>query len=301
MKSANFFIVISGLALVTIALAVEEPGTQNINTAPPVTQPLNAGAIIERSQHAFYYAAGDMKARVAMDLVDRDGGRRMRVLSMLRRDESDLPAVPGGSTAQAGTGNQKYFIYFHEPGDVRRMVFMVWKYPEKEDDRWLFIPALDLIRRIAADDKRSSFVGSDFTYEDISGRDLSSDSHTLLREEKVEQRDCYVIGSTPKAAADYTRRISWIDKKTFLPLREEYFDVQEQLFRVYTADRIENITVGEGGNQTAWPTVTRRTMQNVKTGHRTEVVLTSVTYDLGLKDNDFSERRMRRPPREWLD
>ena len=295
MKSANFFIVISGLALVTIALAVEEPGTQNINTAPPVTQPLNAGAIIERSQHAFYYAAGDMKARVAMDLVDRDGGRRTRVLSMLRRDENDLPPT------QAGTGNQKYFIYFHEPGDVRRMVFMVWKYPEKEDDRWLFIPALDLIRRIAADDKRSSFVGSDFTYEDISGRDVGADSHTLLREEKAGARDCYVIESKPKAASDYTRRISWIDNKTFLPLKEEYFDVQEQLFRVYTADRIENITVGEGGNQTAWPTVTRRTMQNVKTGHRTEVVLTSVTYDLGLKDEDFSERRMRRPPREWLD
>jgi hypothetical protein len=58
--------------------------------------------------------------------------------------------------------------------------------------------------------------------------------------------------------------------------------------------------VGEGGDKTDWPTVTKRTMKNVKTGHRTEVVLNSVTYNLGLKDDDFSERRMRRPPSSWI-
>ncbi|HLB30447.1 MAG TPA: outer membrane lipoprotein-sorting protein [Gammaproteobacteria bacterium] len=250
--------------------------------------PLSAEAIIERSQRAFYYPADDMQAKVAMDLVDRDGGRRTRVMTFLRQDENE-------------GGNQKYFIYFHEPGDIRGLVFMVWKYPGKEDDRWLFVPAVDLVRRIAADDKRSSFVGSDFTYEDVSGQDLSADDHTLLREEKAGEHDCYVVQSTPRTAAEYTRRISWIEKETFLPIREEYFDAQEQLFRVFTADQIEVITAGEDGNQTDWPTVTKRTMQNVKTGHRTEVIFSPIAYNLGLQDEDFSERRMRRPPREWLD
>src|SRR4030067_1387473 len=96
-------------------------------------------------------------ARVPMNLIDKDGHARTRVMTMLRRDTDEK-------------GNQKYFIYFHEPGDVRQMTFMVWKYADKEDDRWIFIPAVDLVRRIAADDKRSSFVGSDFTYTDVSGR-----------------------------------------------------------------------------------------------------------------------------------
>ena len=292
MRSKTYLMAILGLLLCSLALAEEAPSPDKPQGTPPEAQPssgtpLGAEAIISRSQRAFYYAADDMKARVTMELVDKDGGLRTRVMTMLRRDERE-------------GGNQKYFIYFHEPGDVRRMVFMVWKYPEKEDDRWLSIPAVDLIRRIAADDKRSSFVGSDFTYEDVSGRDVDADSHTLLLEQRVGECDCYVVQSTPKATVDYTKRVSWIDKNTLLPIREEYFDAQEQLFRVFAADRIEDIKTGEGGNKTVWPTLMKRTMKNVKTGHRTEVTLNSVTYNLGLKDDDFSERRMRRPPSSWI-
>ncbi len=249
--------------------------------------PLSAAQVIEKSQHAFYYQGDDMKANVTMELIAKSGGKRTRVMSMLRRNETE-------------GGNQKYFIYFHKPGDVRRMTFMVWKYPAKEDDRWIFVPAVDLIKRIAADDKRSSFVGSDFTYEDISGRDVAADTHRLLRSEKLADRDCYVIESIPKESAEYIKRLSWIDKKTLLPLKEEYYDVQNELFRVFTADKIEDIKDGEGTDENVFPTVTRRTMKNLKTGHRTEVVYSSVSYNLGLKDKDFSERHMRRPPRSWI-
>ena len=243
--------------------------------------------IIANSQLAFYYQGEDMKADVVMELIAKGGGKRTRVMTMLRRNETE-------------GGNQKYFIYFHKPGDVRRMTFMVWKYPKKEDDRWIFVPAVDLIRRIAADDKRSSFVGSDFTYEDISGRDVASDTHSLLRSEKLENRDCFVIESIPKEPTEYIKRLSWIDKKSFLPLKEEYYDAQNELFRVFTADKIEDIKVGEGTTENVFPTVTRRTMKNLKTGHRSEVVYKSVSYNLGLGDKDFSERHMRRPPRSWI-
>jgi outer membrane lipoprotein-sorting protein len=228
-----------------------------------------------------------MKAKVIMELIAKGGGKRTRVMTMLRRNEKE-------------GGNQKYFIYFHKPGDVRRMTFMVWKYPKKEDDRWIFVPAVDLIRRIAADDKRSSFVGSDFTYEDVSGRDVASDTHSLLRSEKLENRDCFVIESIPKEPTEYIKRLSWIDKKSFLPLKEEYYDAQNELFRVFTADKIEDIKVGEGTTENVFPTVTRRTMKNLKTGHRSEVVYKSVSYNLGLGNKDFSERHMRRPPRSWI-
>ncbi|MDP2643402.1 MAG: outer membrane lipoprotein-sorting protein [Desulfobacterales bacterium] len=243
--------------------------------------------IIENSQLAFYYQGDDLKAQVVMELIAPGGGKRTRVMTMLRRNETE-------------GGNQKYFIYFHKPGDVRRMTFMVWKYPAKEDERWIFVPAVDLIKRIAADDKRSSFVGSDFTYEDVSGRDVASDVHRLLRTEKLENLDCYVIGSIPEEPAGYTKRLSWIDKKTFLPLKEEYYDAQNELFRLFTADKIKDIKAGKGAAGKAFPTVMRRTMKNLKTGHRTEVVYTSVSYNLGLKDKDFSERHMRRPPRSWI-
>ena len=255
---------------------LEPSGTSPQATPSPIE-------IMQQSQLAFHYPGEDMKAEVTMDLIDRDGDRRTRVMTMLRIDEAE-------------GRDQKYFIYFYEPGDVRRMTFMVWKDPEQEDDRWIFIPAVDLVRRIAADDKRSSFVGSDFTYEDVSGRDVASDEHTLIREERLGDRDAYVVESQPKASTDYTRRLSWIDKVTFLPLREEYFDAQQDLFRIFTADEIVIVSAGDAD----WPTVISRTMSNIKTGHRTETRFTEIEYDLGLDEDDFSERRMRQPPRSWI-
>ncbi len=252
-----------------------------------MAQAESAVEIMERSQSAYYYAGADAKGRLSMELIDPDGGKRVRVMTMLRKNQED-----GES--------QKYFIYFHEPGDVRRLTLMIWKYPGKEDDRWIYIPAIDLIRRIAAEDKYSSFVGSDFSYEDVSGRDIAEDSHTILREEKLANRDSIVIESIPRSKAAFTKRISWIDRENFLPLKEEFYDAQNQLQRIFTADNIEDIAVGEGDDRRLYPTVMKRAMRNVRTGHRTEVYVKFVSYDLGLEDADFSERRMRRPPRNWI-
>lgn len=244
-------------------------------------------ALVTASQKAFLYAGADLKARITMVLFAKDGRTRNRVMTMLRRN--------------ADTGNdQKYFIYFHEPGDVRGMTFMVWKYVQKEDDRWLFIPAVDLVKRIAANDSRSSFVGSDFTYEDISGREIDADAHSLLRSEKIGDRDCYVVQSVPKAAVEYAKRLVWIDKGNKLPLKEEYYDGQGALLRAFSADKVEDLTVGEGDQKMTVPTITKRTMKNLKTGHRTEVAFNQVTYNNSLKDEDFSERRLRQPPKEWI-
>ncbi len=247
----------------------------------------SADEIMTRSQRAFHYAGSDAKGRLTMELIDRGGGKRVRVLTMLRRKQED-------------GGDQKYFIYFHEPGDVRRLTFMVWKYLAREDDRWIFVPAVDLIRRIAAEDKYASFVGSDFTYEDVSGRDVAEDTHTVVREERLGERDTFVIESLPRAPSAFSMRISWIDSENFLPLKEEFYDAQGELHRVFTADKVEDIAAGEGREARVYPTATKRTMKNVKTGHRTEVSVNAVTYDLGLEDDDFAERRMRRPPSDWI-
>ena len=142
---------------------------------PAAAQP-SADEIMARAHLAMFYPGEDMRARVTMRLVSRDGKERLRELTMTRQDLQD-------------GGEQRYFMYFHRPPDVRDMTFLVWKYPGKDDDRWLYIPALKLVRRIAASDKRSSFAGSDFSYEDVSGREPEEDTHKLIREEKAGARD----------------------------------------------------------------------------------------------------------------
>ena len=292
MRQAIWLFLLFGLAAGTAAGQDQDKPKEEPKEVPkeePKSQPKapTAPEILEKFQGAFYYPGADMKARVTMDLINESGKKRTRVLSMLRKN-----AAKGKE--------QKYFLYFHEPGDVRRTAFLVWRYPEKDDDRWIFIPAVNSVRRVAASDSRSSFVGSDFTYEDISGRDLSADIHTLLREEKLGAADCYVVQSAPKSATDYTRKVAWIDRKTFLPRKEEYYDAQAEVARRFSADKIEDVPVGEGEAKRTIPTITRRTMRNVKSGHRTEVAFGSVAYDVGLDDAVFTERSLQDPPAKWI-
>ncbi len=280
MRRVSWSLIVVALGVLGATLRAEEPARQ----APKAMTPVD---ILEASQQAFYYPGADMKAKITMDLITDTGKKRTRVLTMLRRNEPN-------------SKEQKYFLYFHEPGDVRRTAFLVWKYPEKDDDRWIFIPALNIVRRVAASDSRSSFVGSDFTYEDISGRDLSADAHTLLREEKLGEALCYVVQSVPQSPMDYTKKLAWIDENRFLPLKEEYYDAQNELARVFTADKIELVAAGDGDAKKTIPTVTKRTMRNVKTGHRTEVTLDSVGYDVELGDDAFTEHALQNPPLKWI-
>lgn len=243
-----------------------------------VAQP-SADEIIAKAHLAMFYAGEDLRARVTMRLVSRDGRERLRELTMTRRDLRD-------------GGEQRYFIYFHRPPDVRDMTFLVWKYPGRDDDRWLYVPALKLVRRIAANDKRSSFAGSDFSYEDVSGREPEEDVHKLLREERVGERPAYVVESVPEdpASVNFSRKLSWIDKATWLPLKEEYYDRRGELSRVFTAEELNEV-------QGFW-TVVKRVMKNVQTGHRTEALLDGVRYDQRLSPDLFSERALRAPPPE---
>lgn len=250
----------------------------NSITADAAEEPA-AGEIAARSLEAFYYPGADMQARISMVLFNPQGKQRRRDLTMLRKDFGT-------------SGDQRYFIFFHAPTDVKGMTFMVWKYPAKEDDRWIFIPAVNLVRRIAANDKRSSFVGSDFTYEDLSGRDVEDEAHELLRSEDLEGRPCFVLESRPKTTAGYVRRVSWIDQERWVPLKEEYFDARDQQVRVFTANEVAEI----GGH---W-TVTKRTMRNLQTDHYSTVVFEEIAYDVGLEENLFTERYLRQPPRKWI-
>jgi hypothetical protein len=214
-----------------------------------------------------------------MRLIDKAGRERRRTLTMLRLNAGKK-------------GDQKYYVYFHNPADVRGTAFLVWKYADRDDDRWIFIPAIGLTQRIAAKDAQSSFVGSDFTYEDVSGRDIGGDTFKLVREEKVDGRSCWVVETLTAGSRSYARRVSWIDQETFLPVKEEFYDVQNELVRLFHADEIKTVD--------GHPSVTKRTMRSVKTGHTTEVTYQELGYDVGLLEGVFSQSGLDKPPKEWI-
>ncbi len=251
-----------------------------ILSTPVFSQDNQAEQLMKKSHLALYYAADDGIADVLMSIVNSRGKERQREFTMLRRD------------AQEG-GNQYYYTYFKKPHDVSRLTFMVHKVPFETDQRWLYVPAVDLVKRIAADDQTSSFVGSDFTYEDVSGRHWSVDTHRLIGEEVLNERKVYVIESTPKEEyPGFARKVSYVDQEHFLPLKEEYYDGKGELERVFTAEKIETID--------GVPTATLRKMTNVKKDQYTTVAFTNVRYNVGVTDDLFTERYLKNPPREYI-
>jgi len=262
---------IAGVVFLLFAgpLIAGRPSIAGPAAAPTVTE------IVERANHAAYYGGDDFRAAVKMVITDARGRERERELVMLRRDTAD-------------GGDQKFYVYFEKPGDVRGMVFMVHKHPGRDDDRWLYLPALDLVKRIAASDKRTSFVGSHFVYEDVSGRGVDEDSHELI--ETTESR--FVIQSTPRdpAGVEFSSYVMWIDRATFLPMKAEYKDRQGRPFRQVEALEVETVQ--------DLPTIVKSRARDLITGGETVTAFTGIRYNLGLEDKIFTERYLRRPPRE---
>lgn len=242
--------------------------------------------IVHRANLTAFYQGKDGRAEVQMTITDSQGRERERRLTILRRDEADTDSLEDA----AYRSPQKYYVYFRRPADLNRTVFMVWKHLDKEDDRWLYLSSLDLVRRISSTDKRNSFVGSDFFYEDVSGRDIELDEHELTD----TTDEYYVLKSTPRdpESVEFAWYESYIHKSTFIPVQVSYYDDNGEKYREATALEVETID--------DYPTVTRGRMRSLEKGSETVMEYRSVEYDVGIPDDIFTERYLRRAPSEYL-
>ncbi|MBN2332166.1 MAG: outer membrane lipoprotein-sorting protein [Deltaproteobacteria bacterium] len=247
----------------------------SLGVTAPANEELSVTDIVERANLAAYYAGADGRATVQMTITDAQGRERQREFAILRYDVKD-------------GGEQKFYVYFNKPADVRKMVYLVHKYLDRDDDRWLYLPALDLVKRIAASDKRTSFVGSHFLYEDVSGRSITEDTHELL--ETTEQH--YVLKNIPKdpETVEFSSYVVWIDRQTFMPMKAEYRDKEAQPYRVVEALEVRDIQ--------GYPTVVKSRVRDLTGGGQTVSEFSEIKYDVGLKEQIFTERYLRRPPRE---
>jgi len=238
---------------------------------------LSVNEIVDKANLAAYYAGNDGQADVHMTITDSQGRKRVREFRILRMDIED-------------GGEQKFYVYFRKPADVSKMVFMVWKHLKTDDDRWLYLPALDLVKRIAASDKRSSFVGSHFVYEDVSGRGIQADKHELV---DMDER-FYKIKNTPieTKGVEFAYYYIWIDKTNFVPMKAEYYNKQDKLIRSIEAMDVQNI----GGH----PTVMKSVAKDLERNGQTTMEFSNVQYDVGLTENIFTERYLRRAPTKWI-
>jgi Outer membrane lipoprotein-sorting protein len=230
----------------------------------------------------------DGSFQLKMRLYDRQERLRERELTI----QTMRPQAGSGGSKPAGDGD-RMLIRFTYPNDIKGTAFLVWEHPEGEDERFLFLPALGRVRRITGAEAQDNFVGSDFTYEDISGRELDDYNYTMVDQNAEwggadgKPIPAYRIESRAKdAQARFPRIVSTIRKDNFVVVHADIYNRRNERQKVYDVRRLELI-------QAIW-TLSDVTMADSGARTHTELALANVRYNIGLKEADFSRRELER-------
>jgi len=219
------------------------------------------------------------RGEVTMSLVNDRGEKRVRKMSVRSRlrDNGMDSAV---------------LTRFVQPADIKGTGFLQIENSAGDDDIWVYLPALGKTRRLASNNKRDSFFGTDFSYGDILLPAVAKYDHKLLRQEKVDGSDCYVIASTPRDAktrddTGYGRKLTWVDTKTFVERKVEYYDTTNILLKTQLTFDVRTAEPETG----RWMPM-RRQMTNHQTGHQTLYQFDRFDVHKDMKDGEFSARRL---------
>jgi len=180
-------------------------------------------------------------------------------------------------------------MVFMSPATVKGTRFLVKENEGKDDDKWIYLPSLKTTRRIAASDGEKPFVGTDFSYDDMSSRKVEEDTHKLLKnsEDKGNFKDLYVVESIPKdpKSSQYSKRISWVTKDSWIPTYIELYDKKGSLLKV---NEIKSIQKMPGSNGRSYNIPTENIMTNVQKDHATIMKLGGIKVDQPLADRYFT-------------
>lgn len=216
----------------------------------------------------------DQEGTLTMTLINSRGDQRVREIKQFSKDYGPV---------------EKKIMFFLSPADVRNTSFMNWSYDEegRDDDQWIYLPALKRVKRISSEGKSDYFMGSDFTYDDLGDRHPLEDTHKLLREENFKGENCYVVESTPKESDYmYSRTLTWIIKDKWIGLKKEFYDKSGKHLKTLNVEKYEKIN-------NYW-IIMHSTMRNSQKNHTTDMLLENVIVDAGIEDEKFTERMMRR-------
>ncbi len=263
---------------VVLPIQAEEP-VQAAEEAAPKTVPAVTGE--EVAKHCDYKNAGDdQRSRLTIILKDSTGSERKNVYLRLWKDYKGVNNIV-----------DKMVLFTEDPPDARGAGFMRWAFTRESDknaDQWIYLPALRKIRRVSIRDPGDSFLGSDLTYADISGRALDEDDHKLTKIEAAGPNDFYVVESTPREKNPlYSKKISWFLKspswETCVKARVDYYDKKGELLKR------QQLKWQKVGPAYVWDKVA---VQNVQTLHASQFEVTNVEVNVGLKDDIYSERTL---------
>jgi len=214
------------------------------------------------------------KSTMKMTLINKRNRQRIREILSYSKDYGK---------------DTKSIMYFQKPADVKGSGFLSWEYddPSKDDDRWLYLPALKKVRRISGSSKNDYFMGSDFTYDDMGQRAVDEDMHALIAEETLENHPCWVLESKSKDKNYmYSKVKRWIRKDALIAIKVDYYDRAGELMKTLTVPDIRQ----HDGIWTAF----KMQMDNKQENHKTILEYKNIAYDIPVRENLFQVSTLER-------
>jgi predicted RND superfamily exporter protein len=240
---------------------------------PARAEEIDATEIMRKNYATTHFP--DSTVEATFTLTEPNGDARIRKAVGLTRTEA------GG----AGTMRLTRFVH---PMDIAGMAILSHENVGRDDDIWVYLPAMRKTRRLAGGDKRDSFAGTDFTHGDVIGYKVEEWTHRFVKREVKDGIDCVIIESTPrddrvKASYGYSKRISWVSLDHFMFIVGEFYDEDGKLFKTYASKRIEQIDA----KANIWQPMYIE-MKNVETGHSSSIEYTKYVVNTGVDDAKFA-------------
>lgn len=232
------------------------------------------------------------KAFLTGKVVDSTSNAKFRLINGSGQER--VRETEGKTKLIAGTTDNRRYVLFQSPPDVKGTKTLLVEHTGKDDDIWIYLPAMKKVRRLVSSNKKDSFVGTDFSYGDVIGHKVEDWKHVLLKEEKIDGRDCYVVESTPKKPevgenTGYSKRVGWIDKESFVALKGESYDLGGKLYKRFKAADVK--LVDEKNKK--WQPM-RLEAEDVQSGHRTVIEFSDYKANVGVGEDVFSQRNLER-------
>jgi len=218
---------------------------------------------------------GDSTATMEMILRNRHGQESRREMSF--------------KTLEVPDDGDKSLTIFDSPKDVKGTAFLNYTHKNDDDDQWLYLPALKRVKRISSSNKSGSFMGSEFAYEDIASQEIDKYTFKWLRDELLQNMQCFVVERYPVDTKNsgYKRQVIWIDKDKYRTWQVEYYDRKDALLKTLRMSGYEKHI------EKYWrPAVLH--MLNHQTGKSTELQFSGYRFNVGLTDDDFNKNSLKR-------
>ena len=194
-------------------------------------------------------------------------------------------------TLEKKNDKDKSLMTFLRPLDVKGTKLLTWSHPTNDDKQWLYLPSFRRIKRIAGGQKSSSFLGSEFSFEDLSEQQLEKYTYKLLKEEDYQGQKVWVLERKPKKSnSGYTRMVSWISKTYHNPLKVEYYDRKNELLKIAEFKGYKAYTV-KGRKIYRSHEIH---MNNVQTKKKSSFIWIKRKLGLSYRDKEFKKGRLKK-------